>query len=339
LKNSFFSMARRSGFTSVVRLIYKRRLLVLCYHGIVSDENPQDAYRLRGSVATGEFREQLKILKSLFQPVSAADLLDVIHGKGTLPPFPVLVTFDDGFRNNLSLAAPELEQQGVPALFHVTTGLVGSPYPPWPQELDERIRGWPRPTLPVPEPGGQDLPLPEDPFGRTVLAGLIRSLCKRLPDDQRRAYLDRLRDEPFPAGDQWFRETYEMLTWDEVRTLDRRGFAIGSHTVDHSILSRLTNGSLEHELTASKLKLESELGKECPYIAYPNGQTDDVSREAVSGVDKAGYKLGFTLKGKLNAPIPEPLEIDRICIDRRITRDIFHIRISGLYSFLTRLRP
>lgn len=54
-----------------------------------------------------------------FQAVSAQQLIDYTHGKGELPKKPVLITFDDGFYNNLSAALPIIEKHDMCAVVSI----------------------------------------------------------------------------------------------------------------------------------------------------------------------------------------------------------------------------
>jgi peptidoglycan/xylan/chitin deacetylase (PgdA/CDA1 family) len=269
--------------------------------------------------------------------VSATDVAEAVAGQRSLPDRAVLVTFDDGFRNNLTWAAPELERLGIPALIHVATGYIGQDRLLWTQELDERILSWRYGTLPMPH-RPHDAPLPARFAERITLAEHVRSICKRLPNETRICYLDRLRDEPLPLGKSWHRELYAFLSWDEVRSLRQRGFSIGSHTVSHPILTRLTHHNLTAELCDSKATIEREVGGSCPWLAYPNGGPTDVSSEVVSAAEQAGYKVGFTLMEKPNSRFCAPLRMDRVNIAGGLSPAAFEARISGLLSVRTLFR-
>ena len=330
-RSVLFAGTRRLGINALLRRAAKGRLLVLGYHGVVSEDRPGDPLRTVNAVSLREFRWQLQTLCRLFTPISAADLLELVEGSGSLPDYPVLITFDDGFRNNLTCAAPELQRQGIPAVIHVTTGMIGSDRLLWPQELIERILAWPHRTIPMPD-GGPDLQTPSAGAPRIEVAKRIRELCKRIPDDTRESYLDRLRNGPLPRGEAWHRELYDFLSWDEVRSLSRQGFGIGSHTVSHRVLTRLAPDQLQHELCQSKAEIERELGQDCPWIAYPNGGPKDFSPETHSAVERAGYRVGFTLMGGINPRRPSPLQVERVWIPGQAAEDTFHARISGLYG-------
>ncbi|MDY0166857.1 MAG: glycosyltransferase [Thermoguttaceae bacterium] len=323
--------ARSLGVNGCVRRALGHRLLVLCYHGVVPDELPHHRLRTRNAIKAADFRRQMEAVARLFTPVSAGDVLDHVEGRRPLPPRAVLVTFDDGFRNNLTHAAPVLERLGIPAIVHLTVGHIGGRELLWTQELDERVAGWHGERFPMPG-GTPDAPLPADEAGRWRLTDRIRAACKQLSNQERLAYLERLRREELAVEEHWRRELYSFLSWDEARELHRRGFALGSHTVTHPILTTLSAGALADELRQSRLRVEQELSQPCPWLAYPNGGHADVSPEVVRAVAEAGYQVAFTLTGGINRRQLRPLEVDRICIPSDASPDAFDARLNGVLA-------
>ena len=327
--------ARRLGVNSCLRAVLRHRLLVLCYHGVIPNDHPADRYRTRVATRVSKFVRQLETVCHLFTPVSATDLLNHVENGAVLPPYAVLVTFDDGFQNNLRYAAPELERLGIPALIHVTSGHIGQSGLLWTQELDERIISWRHATLPMPY-SQADAALSDDTSERWQVADRVRNTCKRLPNEERNAYLNRLRQEPLSVGKDWQQDLYSFLSWEEVQELDRRGFSIGSHSVNHSILTTLSPFDLVSELGESKSRIEHEVGKPCPYLAYPNGGPSDFSSEVIAAAEKAGYKIAFTLMERTNPQSLDPFEIDRICIPGKLSENGFHARVNGFLTLLAR---
>ena len=88
---------------------------------------------------------------------------------------------------------------------------------------------------------------------------------------------------------------HEMATmnWEELRGLPDRGVEIGSHTITHPHLTRLSDIELSRELQDSRSRLEDELGRACPLVAYPYGENDARVRAAAR---KAGYTAAFALR-------------------------------------------
>jgi peptidoglycan/xylan/chitin deacetylase (PgdA/CDA1 family) len=217
----------------------------------------------------------------------------------------------------------------------VTTDHIGQTGPLWTQELDERIISWKHADLPM--PGSQaDIALSEETGERWQVADRVRNTCKQLPHDVRTEYLDRFRQEPLSIPDEWQRDLYSFLSWEEVRQLDNRDFSIGSHSVSHPILTTLSPSQLVSELSTSKSRIESELGKPCPWLAYPNGGPADFSPAVIAAAEETGYKVAFTLMERINRRLLDPLAIDRICIPGELSENSFRARLNGFLSILAR---
>ncbi len=81
------------------------------------------------------------------------------------------------------------------------------------------------------------------------------------------------------------------MSWDELRDLAGRGVEIGAHTVTHPHLPQLTEAEVERELRESKERIEAEIGRPCPHLAYPYGEhTAEVRRAAAA----AGFEAAFS---------------------------------------------
>jgi peptidoglycan/xylan/chitin deacetylase (PgdA/CDA1 family) len=91
------------------------------------------------------------------------------------------------------------------------------------------------------------------------------------------------------------------MTWDELRGLAERGVEIGSHTLTHPHLPRLSDAELGRELSESRERVEGELGRSCAFLAYPFGEQDARVRAAAH---RAGYRAAFALRSR-----PRPIDL------------------------------
>ena len=82
------------------------------------------------------------------------------------------------------------------------------------------------------------------------------------------------------------------MNWNELRAVAERGIEIGSHTLTHPHLPKLSDAELARELRESRSQLEDELGRPCRYLAYPYGDTDD---RVGAAAQRAGYDAAFAL--------------------------------------------
>jgi peptidoglycan/xylan/chitin deacetylase (PgdA/CDA1 family) len=114
------------------------------------------------------------------------------------------------------------------------------------------------------------------------------------------------------------------LNWDGLRGLVERGIEVGSHTVSHPHLTRLTDLELERELRESRERLESELGRRCRYLAYPDGDHDARVRAVAR---ETGYEAAFALPGR--AKPFDPFGIPRVGVWRKDGLARFALKTSA----------
>ncbi len=328
-KSSVLEMFRFSGLNRISRYRTRCKLLVLCYHGVLSSSHKGE-FGYGNTVSTEEFRLHLEFLVRHFRPVTTDEVLAARQGGRPLPDNAVLITFDDGYSNNLYNAAGVLSQLGVPCVFHVSTGYIGTSRMLWLDELIGRVRSWEKETIPL--PGGGSRSLPASAAERRVTAWEIKEQCKRLPAEIVELYLGELRQ--YTAPPLLNDELHRFMTWEEVRELHKNGFEIGSHTLEHPILTRIPADRLRRELAHSKEIIERELGVPCRCIAYPNGGHADVSADVFDVARSCGYLLGFTVAEQMSAPGEDLLGISRLCIQGHLPMSVFHYRAGGAEHLL-----
>lgn len=326
-KKTIYWSAEFSRFNQMLRYQKRHRLLVLCYHSVIPDSIPEDPRTVIAVTAT-QFEDHLRELKRYWHPISEVHLLKSIQEEVPLPNHSVLITFDDGFKNNADYAAPLLKKYEIPAVFFLTAGLIGTNKLLWTQELTERILSSEDTHFPIPS-GHSSCDLPTGSHERLALSRKIISECKKLPDTQRREYLAKTQKHQLNLVESWQHILYDFMTWEEIRSINRDGFSIGAHTLDYPILTSLNQQELRHQLAESKAMIEKEVREPCHSLAYPNGSREDYNENVMKIAEKEGYQLGYTLCEDRNPVSLRPMEINRICITRDVPIELFKAKLAG----------
>lgn len=215
------------------------------------------------SCSTAAFTAQLEYLKQHFRVVPLAQLVKALRSRQSDIAHWVALTFDDGTRNNGTVAAPILKKLGLPATFFVCPGLVGRNVWLWNHEARERLR-----SLPAAEFAAL-----ADSFGRNgaSLEAVIKWM-KTLPLHSR-SHIERVIRDATPK----FRPTdaqrteFDLMNWEELKALDPSLITLGAHSTNHPILANCTSAELDHEVVECRALLENELGRPVEYFCYPNG--------------------------------------------------------------------
>jgi peptidoglycan/xylan/chitin deacetylase (PgdA/CDA1 family) len=276
-----------------------RHLLVLGWHNV--EGTPCFPSR-EGAGLTG-FRDQLDWLGRHMTVVPLTDALDRLRAGAPLPPRSVAITFDDGYRDNLELAVPELERRGMPATFFLVPGLLDRRVEPWWETAAWAVANA---TSPAAEVDGRRLG-----GGRAGLKALS-DLLKRRDAAHREETLREAVGQLAPRPGPDLRELF--LDWDGAAELAERGFEIGSHSRDHVILAEETAEAQADDIIEARATLVERLGVPVPCIAYPNGTRLDYDAATVAAARAAGHRYGLTTRKGLVSRATAPFEVRRVVV-------------------------
>ena len=302
------------------------RALILMYHR-VADVAP-DPWGL--CVTPGHFAEHLAVLRSCSRPARLQELSDAL-ATGTLPDQMVVITFDDGYADNLHSAKPLLDRYEVPATVFVASGYVGESREFWWDELERSV-------LHSRElPATLDLTIGKVPYHRDLAASNYNSTCGRspwvdwrawdTPPDARaslyRALWDLLQplpeDERLEAQQQlrnWAgtesaaRPTHRPLSRDEVVSLASGDLIeIGAHTVTHPLLTALVPDAQVQEIQKSRDDLEAIVGHAVTQFSYPYGGYAD---DTLSIVQRTGFTCACSTKAGMVQRTADRFQLPRV---------------------------
>ncbi|SKB75759.1 Predicted xylanase/chitin deacetylase [Luteibacter sp. 22Crub2.1] len=289
-----------------VRAWWQRDLRILAYHRVMPLPDP-DTYEFDLeliSTPPAEFREQMIRIRKFFRPMRLTDIVAALDAGEALPPDTVAITFDDGYDDNYRIAAPILDEVGVPATFFVSTGHLDTGRPYGYDWLVHMILVTGAPRLQLPELG-IDIVLPPDRASRRRIAGNVLLRMKWLDALGQTAMTERLEQEwDMPSADARPPDCRPM-TWDQAREMEASGHEFGSHGVHHRMLARLPEDEMEREIRASKATLDRELRHPSILMSYPVGGDRAYNEAVIAATRNAGFRLACSYICGTN---PEPSE-------------------------------
>lgn len=273
---------------------------VLVFHRVNDEEDP-----FFPSLPTAVFAARMKHIAEHYVVLTVEELADRAQ-RGNVPRRALAVTFDDGYRDALTHAAPVLARHGLPATIFLATGYIGTSEMPWYDLLALAFKTTAQGSVELVP--GQVLSLDSTAQRLQSLQIALRHF-KRVSDEERRRALARLTDELQPACAQ--RQKRLMLSWEEADTLRGLGVSVGAHTVSHPILSRVGPEDAWHEIHGSKMAIERSLGTPVRAFAYPNGGSDDYTGTTGDLVRRAGFSCAVTTRRGLNMSSTPVFELRR----------------------------
>lgn len=258
------------------------------YHRIAAED--MDPWALR--VTPQQFAEHLQVLKQYTTPMSLRQLAKT-HREGTIPERACVITFDDGYGNNLYNAKPLLEQQNFPATVFVTTAYVGQNREFWWDELEQILLkpGQLPPQLQLVidgKPRQWNLEQAADyseadyqrdrtlhisaaqPGSRLAFYHSVWETLQPLATEKRQSQMAKIQQwaQVKPVA----RSSHRPMTVEEIQALAAGGLIdIGAHTANHPLLSQQSVSEQTDEISRSKADLERMLDQSVTSFAYPFG--------------------------------------------------------------------
>lgn len=301
-------------------------LLVLGYHRIARRGSRADlADSLLGPDEL-EFERQVARLAKDTKPMSEAMVLACVCSGSPFPPKATLVTFDDGYRDNFTIAAPILKKFGVPAIFFIPTASISERRVGWWDEIAWLVKVTNVRSVTI---AGEnyDLSEPNKPAAIEVLIGRLKAAGKV----QRDLWLAELRRSCRVDGVPHEVADSALMTWEQVQALHAFGISVGSHTVTHCMLSELDADAQERELRDSKLELELRTAQQVLSVAYPFGGAEHFNADTKTLARKIGFRLGFSLVRGINrADRLDPFAIHRIMPPADTNSFALRVNLPGL---------
>lgn len=231
------------------------------------------------------------------------------------PTAAIAITFDDGYADNLTEAAPALERMNIPATVFIATGSIGSTREFWWDELEKiLLSGRVLPAVlrlrirerEVEWSVGRPDALPAR---RNVYFSVWQALVELSPEErlqQMDALLEWSAIPPTP------RESHRTLSLDGLRALARLDcFDIGAHTVSHSSLSALSSAERRREIGESRDFLESTLQRKVADFSYPYGR---YCSDTMVATREAGFHAAFTTEAQPVLDSSDRYALPRVCV-------------------------
>lgn len=275
------------------RLRNRRSLTVIMFHRVLEPADPRWAscdpdYTLEA----GLLDRCLAFFRRHYAVVSAADVIAARNGGARLPDRALLITFDDGWADNVEHALPRLQRAAMPGLLFVVADVIGRRY----AFFQERLLGaWRLGRVKLAELAAA-LPQPE-PVADGI-GGLRRTIARleALDDDTRERTL-----APFAAAmDDGLRH---MASAEELKALERGGIAVGVHGKTHTPMTCAQDLDAELGGARAEVAVHLEGGRAPTTMSFPHGRYDAaIARRA----HDAGYELVFTSDPVINPIDPQP---------------------------------
>ncbi len=321
-----------SGLVHLVRWWKQRSqqsLVILCYH----------------QAASGNLRHHLLYLRRHYRVLHLEAALEELYApykSGSQPRdrrTPLVLTFDDGYRDNYTHALALARELRVPITIFLIPGYIENGSRFWWQEGDHLVR---RAQVSEATIEGRTYHL-DKLAERKALAQAIDTHVRYVTSVAKREEFLVSVCRALAASSRVIAEKGEQatlpLTWAEVQEMEESGWvSFGAHTMHHPILAYLTDPvEVQYEVSECRVVLERQLGHPVRTFAYPVGHLEHIGENGLRAVREAGYDWAVTAIDGFNTPRTDPYLLWRVVVDVDQHWLSVAARASGVWRFFRRL--
>lgn len=300
--------------TSPRERLVNNGLAIFLFHGVIAGNDYQVRNYTRKHLQREYFDEVIQELKECGYPLSMDEVVEYVQNGKPFPQKSFAVTFDDGFENNFSVAAPVLKDIQIPATFYVTTNFVEKNAMSWIDRIEYCLENCPC--------GNVLLPWNEAPYTfrsretKIRLLEDIRFFVKREPSINCNSLVEdvfmQCGLEPVNQSDD---PIDKKMSWEQVQRLSNDpDFIIGGHTHTHATMSFLNSEELEHEISTSLRLLEEKSSVKAHHYSYPEGLEHCYSDEVIEALKRQGIVCSPTAIDGINDRSPDFFRLKRITV-------------------------
>ena len=266
----------------------ENKLNILLYHGVTDIPNEGIINYQGKHIHVGEFISQMEFIKKKCSPLSIDEWVEIRRNNKKIPKYPTIISFDDGFKNNFTVAAPILDKLRIPSVFYITTGVIDTNKMFWVDIIEQCINYCEKDSIELFLDRKTYYDLKSNKSKSKALIS-IKKFCKNSQSDKKDEILNDLINQTDITPKKDLHDNYETLSWKDIRQMNNNKlFTIGGHTVSHNILSSINHQSLDYQILECINKLSKELQSKIIHFSYPEGQKNHYNKKVISRLKKYG---------------------------------------------------
>lgn len=304
-----------------------KSIVFLNYHRVVTDDEFYNDARPNDDLVISEkvFEKQIKFIVENFNVISINDIKNINDSKTNK----IVITFDDGYSDNLNVASRILDKYKCPAIIYITTSFLDNKkYPWWFKIWDILLK---RNTLNIEK---KTYVIKDKKSKKKIFKNLSNKLFNLKIEQQKIFFEDISKKNNININ---LENKNFFLDINQLKLLsDNPLIEIGCHTHLHQNLKILNEKELDYEISESKKILEKTLKKKIKHFSIPFGSSNAYSKETLKNLKKYQFETIVTTKhGMFEKKRLD--QIPRIGIGNYDLNEKLYLKCIGLISLLNKI--
>ena len=286
--------------------------VIFIFHGVIESNSCKVRNYTKKHILANEFIEILNILSSKGNAISIEEMMYCLNNKKKFPKFSYLITFDDGFENNYSVAAPILQSYEVPSIFYISTDFVENNSMSWIDKIEYGLEMCSKGNIKLSWDDNEyffsDIP------SKINLLKKIRNYVKcNTSFDIKKFVSDIFRQLNINEINSLETNLDKKLSWEQIVDLNNnKYFQVGGHSHNHFSLTSFNEKELTHQINKSISLFKEKANIDLQYYSYPEGQSVDFNDLVIQKLKNNGIKCCPAATHGINNLSSDPFRLHRI---------------------------
>jgi len=261
---------------------------------MITEDTPE--YYFNGkSIDIKTFKKHLKFYKNKYDVISLKDAISLSEQGDSLNR-KLVITFDDGFRENHSIIAPILLDENLTGTFFIISNCIDNMDMMWRNKLIliDKYKG--KNFYSIVNNVCSEFSIPNIKHNQNLMDWSI----KTWPMNIKESIINNLWSQIMPMSvSEYLNQNKPYCSVKEIKELVNDKFEIGSHSMSHPIFSKLDYNQFKNEIINSSDKLSEITNHKVNYFSYPFGiRAENASEQKFFSSQKDNWRF-FGIKNKM----------------------------------------
>ena len=248
--------------------------IIFLFHGVIKQNNYHIRNYSNKHINKKKFLTFLKKCKKIGNSISIEDLVDYQKRKKKLPKKSFIISFDDGFENNYSVAIPILKKLNIPAVFYLSTDFVENNSMSWIDKVEYCFENY---DFNLSLPWRSKSILLNNGKKKIKYLDEIRKIVKSNKKIDVNKFVKNIFNQTgIKLKNKLFTKIDKKLSWDQVKKINKLDlFTIGGHSHEHVSLGLLSKSKMKNQIFKSFNLFKKRINLNPKHYSYPEGQKID----------------------------------------------------------------
>lgn len=274
-------------FQDLSGMLSKENLVIFLFHGVINKQTDSIRNYNNKHLEKDFFANSIKELSKKGISLSMQEVVFHIKNKIPFPKNSYSITFDDGFENNISIAAPILSDYKTYATIYITTNFIENNLMSWIDKIENAVQEFKQKEFKF-EGINYDLSSIEK---KISFLELIRFEIKKNSKINPNSFANKICDS---LGNNINSQDHQLdlkMNWDQVIAAHNSEYlSIGGHSHSHKTLSYLNKYELKKEIELSLNLMKSKANISTRHYSYPEGLSNCFNQTVISELKNNGIE-------------------------------------------------